>query len=368
MARILIVGEAKGHFAERGLVGIRAGHEVHWFNDGPAPSPPGVASLAHPPRAPRGLVGTVRAAALRRTLRRVRPDLVHVHFAYQGLAALALADHRRLILTTMGGDVMIEQGQVRSRRRQLLLRLLLGRARAITCQAPGVEQAVLRWGDYGHKVHRVRWGVDRERFRPDLETADLRARHGIAPDELVLFCCRLCQPLYNKDLVLRAFARARSEGLRAKLLVSELYAEPGYRAWLDRLVGELGLRGAVRFVGAIPHADMPRYFNLADVVLSLPRSDGLPQSVLEAMACGSYPIVGRLSLPVYAELIEGPQHGRCVDLEGPGELSQVLLELAGDPNLRASAAAAGREHVTRIADWEDQAARMNAIYQQVLED
>jgi len=367
VAKILIVGQAAGHFSERGLVGTRAGHEVHWFDDGPAPAPAGVASLSHPPRAPRGLVGTVRAAALRRTLRRLRPDLVHVHFAYQGLAALALADHPRLVLTTMGGDVMIEQGQVRSRRRQLLLRLLLCRARAITCQAPGVEQAVLRWGDYRHKIHRVRWGVDRGRFRPGLETADLRARHGLAPDELVLFCCRLCQPLYNKDLALRAFARARERGLRARLLVSELYAEPGYRARLDRLVGELGLGEAVRFVGAIPHADMPRYFNLADVVLSLPSSDGLPQSVLEAMACGSYPILGRLALPVYAELVEGPEHGRLVALDDPGELSEALLELAEDPALRARAASAGREHVSRLADWEDQAARMNAIYQRVLE-
>jgi glycosyltransferase involved in cell wall biosynthesis len=67
-------------------------------------------------------------------------------------------------------------------------------------------------------------------------------------------------------------------------------------------------------VGSIPHAEMPLWQNLAEAVVMVPRSDGMPNSLLEAMACGAVPVLNRL--PQYAELIRHGENGLFVDPDG----------------------------------------------------
>lgn len=361
-ATILVVGDASSPFWRRGLVGAQAGHRIHFFSDARRELP-GVESMIHPPQTRRAR-GVVRALTLERAIRRLRPDLVHVHFASQGLSSLPLARAPRVIVSTMGGDVLPEQGMLRSRRKRALLRLLLRRARAITCKSAKLEEGLLRWGDFAHKVHRINWGIDLEAFRPGLATDALRERYAIPAGDRVLFCARICQPLYNKLTVARAFARARAQGLVATLLISEFHADPAYLARLRALVEELGVQAQVRFVGAIPYADMPAHLNLADLVIAIPSSDGLPQSTLEAMACGAYPVVGDLA--AYDEFLVDGVHGRRVSPHSVEALARALVEVSADPAQRAAVAATNREHVRALACERDQSARMNAIYERVL--
>jgi len=365
VAKILVVGNAGDPFWGRGLVGTRAGHRVFWYSDARRELP-GVERMLHPPRVPRALSGVTRALWLRRTIRRLRPDLVHVFFANQGLASLILARVPRLVVTTMGGDVLDDQPEFASRRRQFLTARVFANARAITCQAAFMERSVARWGPFAHKTERITWGVHRDVFRPGLETADLRERYGLDPDELVFFCVRLCRPLYNKDVVVRAFAQARAKGLRATLLISEQHAFPDYLAQIRGLVDELGLAAHVRFVGWIPHEDMPRFMNLADVVVSVPSSDGLPQSVLECMACGTYPLVG--DHPSYDELVVDGVHGRRVPLRDVGALAEAMRWVTTPEAEREAVIERNLTHVAELADWDEQAARMNAIYERVLQE
>ncbi|MGE0706434.1 MAG: glycosyltransferase family 4 protein [Planctomycetota bacterium] len=362
MARILIVGDAASPFWERGLVGTRAGHRVWWFSDARR-ALPGVEEMLHPPPAPRRAAGAVRALALARMIERLRPDLVHVHFALQGLASVALWRAQRLVLTVMGGDVQRAQPQLGSARKRWLLRRTLARARVVTCQAAALERDALACGARPEALRRVTWGVDARRFCPDLETAALRRRYQLGADEPVLFCARLCQPLYNKELVLRAFARAARSGAPGTLLIATLHADPGTLGRLRALSEELEVARRVRFLPPIGHEEMPLHFALAALTLSLPAADGLPQSVLEAMAAGSYPIVGDLA--AYDELLLDREHGRRVPF-AVDALSAAIGEALADEAGRREVAARNRERVLREWGTDAQAALMNRIYAEVL--
>jgi glycosyltransferase involved in cell wall biosynthesis len=72
-------------------------------------------------------------------------------------------------------------------------------------------------------------------------------------------------------------------------------------------------------VGAIPHEEMPAYYSLAEVAVSVPRSDGLPQSLFEALACGTPSVLGRLA--AYEEVVTDGESALSADFE-PGAVAE----------------------------------------------
>jgi glycosyltransferase involved in cell wall biosynthesis len=59
--------------------------------------------------------------------------------------------------------------------------------------------------------------------------------------------------------------------------------------------GELRrVEGSVRFVGKLSYEDIPHYYVISDVFVSVPIGEALSMSLLEAMACGVVPVVGDL--------------------------------------------------------------------------
>lgn len=123
---------------------------------------------------------------------------------------------------------------------------------------------------------------------------------------------------------------------------------------LARLAGELGIADLVRFLGPQTREELELHFARATVFV-LPcqvaedgNRDGLPNTVLEAMARG-LPVVST-TLESVREAIEDGVHGRLVKPQEPAELAGVLAELLGDPEMRARLGQAARERVSRDYD------------------
>lgn len=123
---------------------------------------------------------------------------------------------------------------------------------------------------------------------------------------------------------------------------------------LARLVGELGLDEIVRFLGPLTHDELEPHFARA-AVFALPcqvaadgNRDGLPNTILEAMA-RQLPVIST-TLPSVGEAIEDGVEGRLVPPQAPGPLAAALTELLGDPALRRRLGGAARERVRREHD------------------
>src|SRR6185436_888878 len=104
-------------------------------------------------------------------------------------------------------------------------------------------------------------------------------------------------------------------------------ADPAYAASLRQRGSDLRVAEHVRFVVPLAYAEMPQWMNLAVVVVMVPPSDGMPSTLLEAMACGAVPVLNRL--PQYAELIEHGRNGFLVDPHG-GDLAGALIAALSD--------------------------------------
>lgn len=296
-------------------------------------------------------------------IRRCRPDVVHVHYAYSVWAWMAtVANHHPLVVSVMGGDILFdEQGSPTPRGRRLTLELLRS-ADLITSKSEYLIEVLDRLGGFGRKAAKVMWGVDLGRFHR-VPADGLRARLGIGESDPVILSPKILQRFYNVHLLVEAMSRITAAIPQARLLITEYAADKDYKAEIVQRVQTLGLDKHVRFVGHVSHSDMALYYSLADVAVAVPASDGLPQTLLEAMACESPSILSRL--PRYEEVVTHGESAYFVDI-APESIAEGVVRLLNDRDLHERIARTGRQFVAAHADFDRDVARMEEKYYELV--
>lgn len=348
-----------------------AGHEVHLIHWGPPPGrPPNWPGVTHHelviPAAPAlpGLrwaayfAGRVRG--LRRLLREIRPDLLHAHYISGPGWLAAQSGFHPLVLTAWGSDILLglHSGPWRER---LTLRYALRQADLLTADARQVLDAAGPYLAPHVRAVLIRIGADVQAFRPGSD--DLwRSRLGLSADPIIL-SVRQCHPAYNIDTIVRALPAVRAQIPRVHLLIKLVNQAAGdpYVAALQGLIAALKLSDAATFVPHVSYDELPGLYRTAQVVVSVPSSDGMPVSVLEAMACGTPVVVS--DLPALRELAGDGADLPLVPVRDPDALSQTLIRLLADPERRASIADRNLETAHRVGNWEVEMSRMAALYE-----
>lgn len=354
------------HALVRGAAVAARGHQVRLVTLGPVLPSAGIEVRTRP--IPGTLPQAVRAArGFLDDIRSFEPDLLHVHYAGGKLGTLAaFSGVRPLVVTVMGGDVQPEQhleGHAPLERRAT--RRLLEQADLLLAKSEALLRELGNFGDFGAKTEVVRWGIDVARFRRDPTAGRAwRARLSLQREDRVVLSPRLLRPLYNVHLLIEAWPGVLQRVPTAVLLVSEHRALPDYKAQLEQRARSLGIAERVRFIGAIDYADMPALLSACDLSVSVPSSDGLPQSLFEAMASETPTVLGRLD--AYAEAVTDGTHTLLSDIE-PEALAQAIAKVLGDPQLAAGLSRAGLARVGAIASLPYEAERVEGFYRRVLD-
>ena len=166
-------------------------------------------------------------------------------------------------------------------------------------------------------------------------------------DPWLFFANRGLEPIYRPERVLVLFAELRRLHPDARLVVAN---GGSLRASLEQQARETGLADAVTFTGRLDAATQSRWYDLAQWYVSLPESDSVSVSVLEAMAHGCVPLLS--DLPANRELVRDGDNGL------------IVLDPAAPPALdplrdRALAiAAANRDWVSRNALFQPAVGRL----------
>lgn len=360
--RIAIVGSGRGVYSLDWAATFAArGHEVRFVTLGETLPARGVEVRTRP--IPRTLLQATRAArGFLNDIRSFRPDVLHVNYAGGRLGTLAtLAGVHPLAVAVVGGDVLPEQhdrGHTWLERRAT--RRILQLADLILVKNDVLRRAVAAHGRLEAPVETVRWGVDPARFHPDPAAGEsMRRALGLLPEDRVVLSPRLLQPLYNVHLIVEAMPRILALSPRAVLVVTEYNASARYRRRIEERAQQLWLGDRLRFVGHIDHDDMPALYSMAEVMVSVPGSDGLPQTLFEAMACGVPVVLGRL--PGYEDVVADGRSALFADLE-PGAIAAAVLRTLGDPAAARAVAARAREDVQRIAFLPREVERVESLY------
>jgi len=157
----------------------------------------------------------------------------------------------------------------------------------------------------------VRLGVDRRRVRVIYDGVatrqvrpgsrrEARTQLGL-PDDLpvVRFVGNLV-PVKGNDVLIEACARLTSDDVRFSC---HLIGQGPLRGQIERLIAYRGLTERVRLVGSRPHEQLPDWYRAANVVVLPSHSEGMPNVLLEAAACGTQFVASRVGgIPEIAHL------------------------------------------------------------------
>lgn len=203
-------------------------------------------------------------------------------------------------------------------------------------------------------------GVDLDAIArgPDARAA-ARAQLGLAADTPVVGTVANFTPKKDHAGLLAAIERVRRDVPDVQLL---LIGTGPLEAELRQQVATRGLDDTVVFLG--PRDDVPTLLPALDVFVLGSRFEGLPISLLEAMAAEVACVATRVGgIP---EAIVDGRHGRLVDPGDPPALAAALTELLTDADQRAALAAAGHARVRADFSIDRAIERTQALYDQVL--
>ena len=142
-------------------------------------------------------------------------------------------------------------------------------------------------------------------------------------------------------------------------------ADPSLLAGFRQVVEAAGAASAIEYVGELPddHAIADLYRG-ADVVVSVPSSDGTPQSVLEAMACGAAPVVS--DLPSLRAWVQHEGEALLTPVGDADALAEAISRLVADTELRQRIGQAALALVRQRADSAVWMAHNEAIYRRLV--
>ncbi|MGB9775688.1 MAG: glycosyltransferase family 4 protein [Anaerolineae bacterium] len=216
-----------------------------------------------------------------------------------------------------------------------------------------------RWAD----VVEIPNGVDTDLFHPDVDGRSVRRRLGIPePARVLLFVGALDRAHHFKgaDYLLRAFARLQGPEVWL-VLVGDGDLKPS----LVALAAQLGVGERVRFVGTVPHRELPPFYAASDLVVlpSFP-PESFGMVLIEAMACGR-PVIAH-DIPGVRTVVSTGKDGLLVRPGDMDDLVENMRALLGDPRRQSEMGQQGRAKVERRYAWPRIIPRLLKLYEEVL--
>jgi glycosyltransferase involved in cell wall biosynthesis len=234
------------------------------------------------------------------------------------------------------------------------------RARRVIAISESTKRDVVqRLGVPAERVDVVYCGVD-ETFRPlpDKEVDQFRRQHGL-PDQFILFLGTL-EPRKNVETLITAYAEWR----KSQPCLPQLVLAGGKGWYYEQAfarVQELGLADRVVFPGYLPAAELPWWYNAAEMFVYPSRFEGFGLPVLEAMACGTPVITSNSSsLP---EIVGDA--GRLVAPNDSLELAATMQEVWHCKEVRRELAIKGVARAARFR-WQHTAQQTVESYARAL--
>ena len=293
-----------------------------------------------------------KAYRIRKVIRQIKPDLVHGHYATNCGFLAALSGFTPLVQTVHGSDVLVDA--VGSREKRWFVRHALQKATWITSPAKHMTERLLDMGIPGDRITTIQYGVDTGVFKPPENPAERRSFRVVST--------RMFEWRYNVDLLIRAIPALRDRVPEVEIVLA---GDGPDRVALQDLAQKLNVTDAIRMVGLVAHASMPELLQSAAVYVSTSVTDGSSLSLLEAMACGAFPVV--TDIPANREWIADGENGFLVTTADPDALADRIARTLTDPVMQAEICARNAALVRARGDYHTNMQRIESIYEQLCE-
>jgi glycosyltransferase involved in cell wall biosynthesis len=275
--------------------------------------------------------------ALARLRARRRFDVIDAHFAHpEGIAAVLLGRilGAPVLVTIRGSELRYR----RQRSKRFWMSWALRRADRVIAVSDGLRELAIALGVDPWRVRTVPNGINADVFfRRDRLAC--RASHGIAAAERIILSAGDLAELKGHHRVIAAVKSLIDRGVPARLLIAGGVGRSGrYAEALRQQVTAEGLGNQVAFLGEVTQEALAELMSAADVFCLASSTEGWPNVVNEALACGT-PVVAT-DVGAVRQMIVSDRHGSVVPVDDGEALAETLR-----------AALTGRWDHEAISDW-----------------
>ena len=290
---------------------------------------------------------------LRRIVREVRPDMVHVQYMAPGaipILLLRLMGVRQIIATThTGADIYPNLKLVHFIQRHCV--------RAFTCITELAEQSFFGnshlYSEQTALKKRNHFTIYNALSR---QFADLPPMPRTFNGTITLGVVSRLEQIKGMDLVIPAFAEIRKQCPDTRLLV---VGDGSLRASMQQQAESLGCADAIEWAGRQPQEALPGWYRRMDIVLMPSRSEGFGLTAIEAMSCGCVVVASRTGgLP---EVVRDGEVGLLHTPESAQDIAEKVLELIEHPERLEEMSARAVHYVTRFS-FDRYATLFNNLY------
>jgi glycosyltransferase involved in cell wall biosynthesis len=266
------------------------------------------------------------ARKLRAFIQDVQPDIVHaLRIPYEGMLASSALQRMDIpfMVSVWGNDFTLHAPSTRLMKHYT--RKTMKRADALHADCARDIRLAGEWGLVNEKTTFLapgNGGVKTGIFYPPQKPAS----------EPVIVNPRGFRAYVRNDAFFKAIPLVLNRRPDARFVCSSMDGESQALQWIK----ELDIAHAVRLDAPVPHAQMAEIFRSAQLMVSPSIHDGTPNSVLEGMACGCFPIAG--DLESIREWITHAHNGLLMDPNDPGSIADAILLGLEREDLRREAA------------------------------
>jgi glycosyltransferase involved in cell wall biosynthesis len=304
-----------------------------------------------------------QAPMLRDVIRRIGPDVVHaLRIPYEGiLAAEALRDTwLPLVLSVWGNDFTLHAAK--SPALAWMTRRALARADGLHPDCSRDLSLAAELGFDLRKPHAVlpgNGGLDTDVFCPGPKDHAFLGELDI-PLASVVLNPRGTREYVRNDVFFESIPLVLRDHPSAVFVALAMKGNDVAESYVRRL----GISRAVRLLPVVQRENLPKLFRAADVSVSPSEHDGTPNTLLEAMSCGSFPVAGDIAS--VREWIRHSDNGLLADPASASQLASCISRALSDRELRAAARTKNLRLVEQKAKRESVLIKVDSLYRQAV--
>jgi glycosyltransferase involved in cell wall biosynthesis len=305
-------------------------------------------------------------AAIKRTLRDFRPDVVHTHSAKGGVLGRAAAHAlgvKAIIHTVHGAPFHPYQGRGVRAAYRAAERFAAKRCHAMVSVADAMTDLMVNAGVAPReKFTTIYSGMEIEPFlAADEHREAVRRELGFSEEHVVVGKIARLFHLKGHEYVIRAAGPVIARHPQVRFL---FVGNGILREQLERQIAEAGLSEHFRFTGLVPPPRIPSLIGAMDILVHASLREGLARALPQALIAGkpavSYDIDGA------REVVIPGQTGYLLPPQSVEPMSEALSQLAGDPELRRRLGGEGRARFTDLFRHETMTRKLRELYEQTL--
>jgi glycosyltransferase involved in cell wall biosynthesis len=287
----------------------------------------------------------------------LQPELIHaMRIPFEGILtarAVNSKKHAPLIVSVWGNDFTLHAEATQWMGKST--RQVLSRADGLHTDCQRDRNLASKWGysiDRPALVIPGNGGIDIDLFNPPEDAGKSRKFTVINP--------RGIRAYIRNDTFFAAIPLILAQLPDTRFVCPGMAGEAEAVNWIE----EYKIASAVDLLPKVPRNEMPDLFRDAAVAISPSTHDGTPNTLLEAMACGCFPVAG--DLDSIREWIEPGINGCLFDPDDPSELAQAVIDALSQEELRRQAAQLNVAMIAERAEYHSSMTQAINFYQSFL--